>query len=50
MDYLSVKEIAELWDLVTDGEKNWQVSLFGQAGSRFRPGMKVRLDMQEKRY
>ena len=33
--------------LVTDGEKNWQVSLFGQAGSRFRPGMKVRLDMQE---
>ena len=36
--------------LVTDGEKNWQVSLFGQAGSRFRPGMKVRLDMQEKRY
>ena len=36
--------------LVTDGEKNWQVSLFGQAGSRFRPGMKVRLGMQEKRY
>lgn len=36
--------------LVTDGEKNCQVSLFGQAGSRFRPGMKVRLGMQEKRY
>ena len=36
--------------LVTDGERNWQVSLFGQAGSRFRPGMKVRLGMQEKRY
>lgn len=36
--------------LVTDGEKNWQVTLFGQAGSRFRPGMKVRLGMQEKRY
>lgn len=36
--------------LVTDREKNWQVSLFGQAGSRFRPGMKVRLGMQEKRY
>ena len=30
--------------------KKWQVSLFGQDGSRFRPGMKVRLDMQEKRY
>ena len=36
--------------LVTDGERNWQVSMFGQAGSRFQPGMKVRLGMPEKCY
>lgn len=35
--------------LVTDGEKNWQVSLFGQAGSRFQVGMKVRLIMPDRK-
>ena len=36
--------------LVTDGERNWQVRMFGEARSRFQPGMKVRLGMPEKCY